>query len=336
MALTDTNREASGGARRLAVRDLRFAGTVAAGLVAGVLGVGALSAPLLGWTKWPASGQPGDGDAPALRLAEGQASTPDRRPAQRSVGGGNAADSVVTILGSDGTPIVIADGGATTGATGTPGTSVTVSLPGTPGPSGEPQGPREPGRVVGTGSPGTPSGGDVGSSGPLQTTGDIDRDGMRDEWELANGLDPQSAGDQNLDNDGDGLTNREEFMTRTSPLNPDGYLDSDRDGVRNAVEIRAGSYPWTPDSNGDGVWDGALDPDGDGITTIDEQNAGTDPATPESGNETPVDTDPSRHPARVRRRPTARARSLPSRTRSRSRSLRTTTTTMGPPRPRLP
>ena len=108
MALTDTNREASGGARRLAVRDLRFAGTVAAGLVAGVLGVGALSAPLLGWTKWPDGGQSGDGNAPALRMAEGQVSTPDRRSPQRSVGGGNAADSVVTILGPDGTPIVIA------------------------------------------------------------------------------------------------------------------------------------------------------------------------------------------------------------------------------------
>ena len=62
LALTDTNREASGGARRLAVRDLRFAGTVAAGLVAGVLGVGALSAPLLGWSNWPDDGQSGDGN----------------------------------------------------------------------------------------------------------------------------------------------------------------------------------------------------------------------------------------------------------------------------------
>ena len=58
MSLTNTNRE-SPGARPLALRDLRFAGTVAAGLVAGVLGVGALSAPLLGWTEWPDALQPG-------------------------------------------------------------------------------------------------------------------------------------------------------------------------------------------------------------------------------------------------------------------------------------
>src|SRR5688500_19295664 len=66
--MTDTNREASGGARRLAVRDLRFAGTVAAGLVAGVLGVGALSAPLLGWTNWPDSLKPGSENADPVRI----------------------------------------------------------------------------------------------------------------------------------------------------------------------------------------------------------------------------------------------------------------------------
>src|SRR5262245_65681453 len=59
MSLTNMNREASGASRPLALRDLRFAGTVAAGLVAGVLGVGALSAPLLGWTDWPDKLQPG-------------------------------------------------------------------------------------------------------------------------------------------------------------------------------------------------------------------------------------------------------------------------------------
>ena len=34
-------------------RDLRFAGSVAAGLVAGVLGVGAIAVPLFGWNDWP-------------------------------------------------------------------------------------------------------------------------------------------------------------------------------------------------------------------------------------------------------------------------------------------
>src|SRR4051794_6768228 len=51
-------------ARPTALGDLRFAGTIAAGLVAGTLGLGALAAPLVGWKDWPsaltqqASGQP--------------------------------------------------------------------------------------------------------------------------------------------------------------------------------------------------------------------------------------------------------------------------------------
>ena len=59
MSLTNTNREAGALVRSVGLRDLRFAGTVAAGLVAGVLGVGALSAPLLGWTDWPDTLRPG-------------------------------------------------------------------------------------------------------------------------------------------------------------------------------------------------------------------------------------------------------------------------------------
>ena len=40
-------------ARPSALGDLRFAGTIAAGLVAGTLGLGALAAPLVGWKDWP-------------------------------------------------------------------------------------------------------------------------------------------------------------------------------------------------------------------------------------------------------------------------------------------
>src|SRR6185295_4120872 len=64
MSLTNTNREAGRQVRAGGLRDLRFAGTVAAGLVAGVLGVGALSAPLLGWTNWPDKLQPGADSSP--------------------------------------------------------------------------------------------------------------------------------------------------------------------------------------------------------------------------------------------------------------------------------
>ena len=42
-------------ARPTALGDLRFAGTIAAGLVAGTLGLGALAAPLVGWKDWPSA-----------------------------------------------------------------------------------------------------------------------------------------------------------------------------------------------------------------------------------------------------------------------------------------
>src|SRR3954470_15620511 len=88
MSLTNTNREGRRHVRAGGLRDLRFAGIVAAGLVAGVLGVGALSAPLLGWTDWPDQLQPGGNDtnltmkAPALR----QTFTQDRPGSRTSTG----------------------------------------------------------------------------------------------------------------------------------------------------------------------------------------------------------------------------------------------------------
>src|SRR3954465_8334454 len=46
------------GTRPSALGDLRFAGTVATGLVAGTLGLGALAAPLVGWRDWPSGRTP--------------------------------------------------------------------------------------------------------------------------------------------------------------------------------------------------------------------------------------------------------------------------------------
>src|SRR4051794_2327341 len=74
MSLTNTNRQAGRQMRSGGLRDLRFAGTVAAGLVAGVLGVGALSAPLLGWNDWPDKIQPGANSPVTM-------SSPEQRPA---------------------------------------------------------------------------------------------------------------------------------------------------------------------------------------------------------------------------------------------------------------
>lgn len=46
---------------------------------------------------------------------------------------------------------------------------------------------------------------------------DNDHDGMPDEWELANGLDPQNPDDRNGDSDGDGYTNLEEYSNSIVP-----------------------------------------------------------------------------------------------------------------------
>src|SRR4051812_10737499 len=66
-------------ARPTAIGDLRFAGTIATGLVAGTLGLGALAAPLVGWKDWPRALQNGPVASQTMRLATPR--TPQPRPA---------------------------------------------------------------------------------------------------------------------------------------------------------------------------------------------------------------------------------------------------------------
>jgi hypothetical protein len=56
---------------------------------------------------------------------------------------------------------------------------------------------------------------------------DADADRMDDNWESANGLNPRVATDADLDSDGDGLTNLEEFLSGTTPGDPGSYLRMD-------------------------------------------------------------------------------------------------------------
>lgn len=43
---------------------------------------------------------------------------------------------------------------------------------------------------------------------------DTDQDGMPDEWEKQNGLNPNNPDDRNGDNNKDGYTNLEEYLNR--------------------------------------------------------------------------------------------------------------------------
>lgn len=55
----------------------------------------------------------------------------------------------------------------------------------------------------------------------LSTALDLDEDGMSDAWELANGLNPNSASDASLDPDNDGQQNVQETRWNTNPQSPD-------------------------------------------------------------------------------------------------------------------
>src|SRR6476660_2903683 len=78
MSDTDTtNSMNTRAARPTTLGDLRFAGTVAAGLVAGTLGLGALATPLVGWKDWT-SGLERNVSAPALAMVEPATEKPNQ------------------------------------------------------------------------------------------------------------------------------------------------------------------------------------------------------------------------------------------------------------------
>ena len=106
---------------------------------------------------------------------------------------------------------------------------------------------------------------------------DTDGDGMPDDWEMVNHLDPLSTNGLNgawADADSDGLVNIYEFWSDTNPhaesTDQDGELDvnedRDGDGVANIVEQELGSRP------------DIVDTDDDSLDDNEERIAGSDPA----------------------------------------------------------
>lgn len=99
-------------------------------------------------------------------------------------------------------------------------------------------------------------------------SGDSDGDGLPDDFELANGLDPNNPFDVIDDPDGDGLGTLAEFQAGLDPFNP----DTDGDRLLDGEEGAFGTDPLLFDTDGDRVSDGL------------EVQAGSDPRDPASAN----------------------------------------------------
>ncbi len=73
----------------------------------------------------------------------------------------------------------------------------------------------------------------------IQQGVDSDQDGIPDEWERANGLNPNDFKDGALDPDGDHLSNYDEFLNGTDPFN----ADTDGGGENDGSEVKHGRDP---------------------------------------------------------------------------------------------
>ncbi len=81
----------------------------------------------------------------------------------------------------------------------------------------------------------------IGGDNPLFV--DADRDGIEDAWETARGMNT-ALNDRNLDLDGDGLKNIEEYLRGTNPS----LADTDGDGLTDDVELFLGTNPLVADN----------------------------------------------------------------------------------------
>ncbi|MGD9611794.1 MAG: hypothetical protein AB7V22_02710 [Kiritimatiellia bacterium] len=108
-------------------------------------------------------------------------------------------------------------------------------------------------------------------SGLAATNGDV----LPEEWKKRHGLDPADPSVNDLDPDGDGLTNQEEYLHGTNPKNS----DTDGDGLWDGTEVAVELNPVAAQTE-EGLADAELDSDGDGYSNLEEQSRGYGPADP--------------------------------------------------------
>lgn len=105
----------------------------------------------------------------------------------------------------------------------------------------------------------------------VSTNGDADNDGLPDDFELANGLNPNDPLDAQEDPDQDGLTSLKEYQLGTGLKT----ADSDGDGISDGVEV-SGSDGYVTDPL-------KADTDGDGVSDNEEILAGYNPTDKTDG-----------------------------------------------------
>jgi hypothetical protein len=116
---------------------------------------------------------------------------------------------------------------------------------------------------------------------------DADGDGMPDDYERVNGLNPNDGGDAAEDADSDGLTSLQEFSLNTNPR----AADTDGDSLNDGAEVARGTDPLRADTDGDNLLDGqeislgtnprAADTDGDGVNDGLELRLNLNPLVPD-------------------------------------------------------